>query len=284
MNKICLPRPALRSSLPIAVSIILEVCLCAFLSFGQSVYSYVDENGIRVFTNIPPKNIASPSSPEMKVIPSQSPAVKSTDTPKTEPARKPAAVPKPQPDLKVASRLMDPVLSPIIEKYSAEYQLDPSLVRSIISTESAFNPGAVSPKGARGLMQLMPATAARLGVKNIHDPEENIKGGTKHLRTLLDTFNNDLELSLAAYNAGENLVARLGRVPNIPETSAYVKTVARKYGNLQMKPQTPVVAEVKPVPVFRFTDSQGTLHLTNIPPATQSASGFAPFALTTAGP
>jgi soluble lytic murein transglycosylase-like protein len=154
---------------------------------------------------------------------------------------------------------------PIIEKYAAEHKLDPSLIRSIIAQESGFNAKAVSPKGARGLMQLMPATAARLGVKNSFDPEQNIQGGVKHFRFLMDSFNNNLELSLAAYNAGENLVQRIKRVPAIRETQDYVQSITQRYGkngvNAQAQDAPPDFSQT-----FRFMDESGILHVTNIPP------------------
>ncbi len=251
--------------------------------FAQSVYSYLDENGVRVFTNIPPKNAGAADAPVMKVISTRSGNIKTVNSAKPKVSSRAPQPPKLASPAKNPAKSPPQEIEPIIDRYAAEYQVDPLLVRSIISTESAFNPSAVSPKGARGLMQLMPATAARLGVRNIHDPEENIRGGVKHFRTLMDTFNNDLQLSLAAYNAGENLVARLGRVPNIPETSAYVKTITRKYGKTEM-PASPAFAEVRPPPMFRFFDSQGTLHLTNIPPTQRSESGSAGFTLVSAGP
>jgi soluble lytic murein transglycosylase-like protein len=215
--------------------------------FGQTLYSYVDENGIRILTNIPPKNVAK-------------------DLQVTGP---PPAPPKPAPSKGGVS------FDPIIEKYSAEYRMDPSLVRAMISKESGFNSKAVSPKGAQGLMQLMPATAARHGVRNTFDPEENIKGGIKHMRSLMDMFDNNLTLSLAAYNAGENLVQRIGRVPNIRETNDYVRTITQKYGKSKME----TVAEQPVQPsMYRFTDQNGILHLTNIPPVRREeapASGWA---------
>jgi len=152
----------------------------------------------------------------------------------------------------------------IIEKYARTYQLEPSLIHSIIATESGFNPRAVSSKGARGLMQLMPATAARLGVENSFDPEQNIQGGVRHFRSLMDTFNNNLELSLAAYNAGENLVQRLGKVPMIRETIDYVQSVTRRFGKKELGMQTQEASRYPST--FRFVDETGVLHLTNIPP------------------
>src|SRR6185503_11583631 len=95
---------------------------------------------------------------------------------------------------------------PIIERYADKYRVDPVLVRAVIQVESDFNPGCVSHKGARGLMQLIPATAQRYGVKSMHDPDQNIHGGIRYLRDLLEMFNDDLPRALAAYNAGEGAV------------------------------------------------------------------------------
>jgi soluble lytic murein transglycosylase-like protein len=116
-------------------------------------------------------------------------------------------------------------------------------------------------------MQLMPSTAASLGVRNSFDPEQNIQGGVKHFRFLMDNFNNNLELSLAAYNAGQNLVQRLGKVPAIRETVDYVQSITKRYGKKEVKAQA---QEAPGLPLtFRFFDESGILHLTNIPPSNQ---------------
>ncbi|HKR65831.1 MAG TPA: lytic transglycosylase domain-containing protein [Thermoanaerobaculia bacterium] len=111
---------------------------------------------------------------------------------------------------------------PIIERYSAKYGVDATLVRAVIQVESDFNPLCVSNKGARGLMQLMPETARRFGVTKIHDPEQNIHGGVRYLAYLTRLFNDDLRRALAAYNAGENAVMKYGGIPPYDETSEYV--------------------------------------------------------------
>ncbi|HEX9203597.1 MAG TPA: lytic transglycosylase domain-containing protein, partial [Vicinamibacteria bacterium] len=107
--------------------------------------------------------------------------------------------------------------------------LDPGLVLAVVSVESAFRPEAVSRKGAQGLMQLMPATAASLGVKDAFDPVENLDGGSRHLGSLLTLYGGDLVSALAAYNAGAGAVARHGGVPPYRETRAYVKKVLERY-------------------------------------------------------
>jgi len=118
-------------------------------------------------------------------------------------------------------------INTFIQSAATEHGIDPLLVKAIIKAESNFDPTAVSPKGAQGLMQLMPATARDLQVADPFDPQANITGGTKYLRSLLDSYGWDIELSLAAYNAGPGRVN--GRVPNIVETKAYVSKLLEDY-------------------------------------------------------
>jgi soluble lytic murein transglycosylase-like protein len=116
-----------------------------------------------------------------------------------------------------------------IRQAATLYQIPEQLVRAVIKVESDYDPRAVSVAGARGLMQLMPDTADRLQVRDIDDPRENIFGGVRYLRILANSFNGDLELTIAAYNAGENEVMRSGGIPSIPETRDYVVKVTRFY-------------------------------------------------------
>jgi soluble lytic murein transglycosylase-like protein len=117
---------------------------------------------------------------------------------------------------------------PLIREHAAKQSLRSDLVRAVIQVESGYNPGARSPRGAMGLMQLMPATAREMGVRNAYDPAENIRGGTAYLRRLLDRYDGNEELALAAYNAGSDAVDRHGRkVPPFQETQDYVKKVGK---------------------------------------------------------
>ncbi len=126
-------------------------------------------------------------------------------------------------------RQLTPHVETLIGKYARIYGVDPSLVRAVMRQESGFNPTAVSPKGAQGLMQLMPGTAALMGVRNPFDPEQNIAGGVGYLRFCLDRFQHNVPLALAAYNAGPECVAKYGTVPPYLETQTFVSSVMGSY-------------------------------------------------------
>lgn len=124
--------------------------------------------------------------------------------------------------------------SSMVESACRTHGVDGALVHALIRAESSYNPNAVSPAGASGLMQLMPDTAKRYGVRNIFDPAQNINGGVKHLKELLVLFEGDMELAIAAYNAGPNAVIRAGnRIPAYPQTVAYVPRVIEYYRQVQ---------------------------------------------------
>jgi hypothetical protein len=136
--------------------------------------------------------------------------------------------------------------------------LDPALVHAVIKAESAYNANAVSPKGASGLMQLMPDTAKRFGVTNIFDPQQNIQGGTRYLAELLRMFNNNLELAIAGYNAGEGAVMKAGnKVPNFNETLAYVPKVIGFYRSFNpAAPEAVTISRAAKAPVARSAAAQ----------------------------
>lgn len=174
------------------------------------IYSYRDENGVLNFTNVRPNGT------QYKIH------IAYKD-------RRPAVRPVTSMDL---GNVSNPVTLParldaIVNQAANNYAVDKALVQAVIHAESAFNAYAISAKGALGLMQLMPETARRYGVRDIFDPKQNIMGGVRYLRDLLDTFGNNRRLALAAYNAGENSVLRYGGIPPFPETVNYVDRVLK---------------------------------------------------------
>ncbi len=135
----------------------------------------------------------------------------------------------------IARTLFPRQLEKIVLAAGFRYGVDPNLVWGVIKVESNFNSRAVSPKGARGLMQLMPATALMHNVRNVHDPSENIHAGVRYLRRLLDRFDGNLRLALAAYNAGPGAVSKYKNIPPYPETRKYVRRVLKYYRHYRAK-------------------------------------------------
>jgi soluble lytic murein transglycosylase-like protein len=166
----------------------------------------------------------------------------------------------------VALILVSPVLSaaadielrtkydPMIQKIAARYSMNPSLVHSVIAAESDYDRFAVSKKGALGLMQLMPDTAAAYGVRDVFNPEANIEGGVKFLRDMLEEFDNKLDLALAAYNAGHKAVKKFDGVPPYPETKKYVQEVKRNFRLETLSKKTKI---------YEYRDKQGRVVITN---------------------
>jgi len=181
------------------------LCLTASVPARAQIASYVDEHGRLVYTNAD-----SPSRRSGSTISSPAAALAKSASP---------AAPITPPDR----------LERLVREAAERHKVDPNLIKAVISTESGWNPYAISRKGAVGLMQLIPGTAQRYGVGNPFDPAQNVEGGTSYLRALLDHYNGNVKLTLAAYNAGEGLVDRSGGVPRIWETQRYVQKVARAY-------------------------------------------------------
>jgi hypothetical protein len=155
----------------------------------------------------------------------------------------------------------------IIEKAAEKHGVNAALVEAVIRVESAFRPRAVSRKGARGLMQLMPDTAKRFGVRDMFDPEQNVHGGTRYLAWLLRLFEGDVELACAAYNAGERAVQRFGGVPPYRETRDYVRKIAgllRTHGGSGAVPaaEPPKKRET----IYVWHDARGILNISQFPP------------------
>ena len=208
------------------------------------IQAFVNSNGRVVLTNLVENP---PSAPPARVTP----AITGT---KNSPAQE------------TSSSLLT-----LVDTISANHGVDPDLVRAVIRTESNFNRFAVSNKGAMGLMQLIPSTGRRYGVRDFFDPQQNIEGGVRYLKFLLEKFNGNLDLSLAAYNAGENLVQRLGRIPSIPETVNYVRKVRSMY-RTRSAPIIPsgsmmtTTAAPEPPMIYKMVDERGVVHFSNIEP------------------
>jgi hypothetical protein len=194
--------------------------------------------------------------------------VLATDVASIEPEDVFAPIPAQPPAVAAASTA--PPYQELVAAAASRYGVDAELITSVIAVESNFDPKAVSRKNARGLMQLLPETAARLGVKDIFDPQENIDAGTRYLKELLQKYSNDLALTLAAYNAGPDNVQRYGNVPPFTETISYVKRVKRTYEKSKSSAPAPTVpAQTAPAPTKAATPKT-TASDPPTPPSAQS--------------
>ncbi|HET6515151.1 MAG TPA: lytic transglycosylase domain-containing protein [Thermodesulfovibrionales bacterium] len=157
----------------------------------------------------------------------------------------------------------------IVKEKAAKYAMDPSLIHAVIKAESNGNPYALSRKGAKGLMQLMPTTANDLQVRDPFDPEENIDGGTRYLKYLIEKFGGDLTLALAAYNAGPRTVEKSGSVPRISETRQYIRRVLSLYGGKTSYSLSPSSLAASPKErretIYKVLNEDGTILFTNSP-------------------
>jgi len=194
---------------------------------AENLYTYVDSNGVKVITNLGSSRSARTTQPEST----------------------------PSDEGRFAS---------LIDRFSKQYGISSDLVEAIIRVESNYDPTAVSAKNCKGLMQLHPDTAKRFGVTDIFDPEENLHGGIKYLRYLMDQFPDNLDHVLAAYNAGENAVSRHKGIPPYRETKNYVKKVKSLYNPTSIADAVEQRRKINRR-IVRMVDSSGNVLLTNIP-------------------
>jgi hypothetical protein len=225
------------------VLLVLVLCGVAPAAAGESdpLYYEVEEGSRIVFTNTP--------STEARPVPGMEPR---RGAPRATPGRTPA--------------LPATVYDPFIERVAHENGLSPALIKAVALVESGFDPTAVSPKGAQGLMQLMPGTARDYGVDDPLDPLQNLQAGAGHLRHLLDEFDGNLTLALAAYNAGAGAVRRHGGVPDYAETREYVRRVHAKLGRADGAPARTADGQPRsrPAPAVRLVlQPDGSVLLAN---------------------
>ncbi len=195
----------------VVIGAALGLVLVGTSEVSADIYKRVDRFGVIHYTNVPTDKRF------YRVVIRELPSISAlgrgaTASYRAEPSR-----------VRAESRVFDPIIANVSRRYGVEQ----ALVKAVIKAESGFQPNAVSPKGARGLMQLMPGTALMHGVRNIHAPVDNIEGGVQHLRMLLDRYRNNVVLALAAYNAGEGWVDQYNGIPPFEETRNYVHRVLR---------------------------------------------------------
>jgi len=236
---VLLTRPKLLASKAVAAGLAALCLVMVPTSATAQIYSWRDANGNLVLANKP----QSGAGVGQVVVPS-------------DPAPMSPTVPVQSRTASDRARMYDG----IITEHARANDVRPELVRAVVQVESAFNPYARSPKGAQGLMQLMPATAEQFGVTNAYNPEENVRAGVAYLRQLLDRYENDEELALAAYNAGPGAVDKYGQtVPPYRETKSYVAQI----NQITARPIAPRASRIYKVtevidgrPVVRYTDQR----------------------------
>jgi soluble lytic murein transglycosylase-like protein len=217
------------------------ILCCLFLpvaTVSADIYKYVDENGVVCYTDAPYGKKSQQVSSDRKAGRTERP---------------------------VTAVVFPKDYSQYIHKAASKYDLEPDLIRAVIKTESNGNHRAVSRKGAKGLMQLMPSTATDMNVSNPFDPEANIEGGTRYLKYLLERFNGNMTLALAAYNSGPGTVEKYGNVPPIDETRQYVKRIYNLYNGKKSYVFSDVSStpREKIAPIYKVLLEDGTILFTN---------------------
>lgn len=253
------------------IAILLTAYVLSATPVRAQIVSVLDEHGQRVFINVEPHQ----TQPALVKTPQNNTNATGTASAKPSTAN-PLAMGTVQ---TLGSRrpvgssgtpaLSAARLEELVESTAARHNVDPALVRAVVETESGGNPGAVSRKGAMGLMQLMPQTALELGVKNVFSPQDNLEAGVRYLRTLLERYHGDLDRALAAYNAGAGAVDRAGGVPQYRETREYVRKVTNNYlagdggkpGSTPLKGAANVsaAAQTPPHKIYQTRDAEGRI-------------------------
>ena len=250
--------------LPNSLTILLSMLvLCTVPAHGQIV-SYLDSGGKRVFINADPPHVVAPSKgsqPKSSGISGSGisgsgiPGLTKISFRSTQASFLTA------PELSAAARANRDKMEQMIHDVSDRYRVDAALVRAVIETESHYNTSAISKRGAVGLMQLIPGTAQKMGVRNAFDPKQNLEGGVHYLHSLLERYNGDLDRALAAYNAGPGAVDRAGGVPRIRETREYVQKVTNSYNRPESErlPHALIARES----IYRAVEADGRVIFTN---------------------
>ncbi len=269
---------ALLTTATTAIATLLSLTPCVQAATNATITPTTDDSGHKVYTNDVLESVPKQTFRSQSATGSQSSNLVfwSTTERRWKPvphanvqAAKSAAAEvndylgKPAVDQAAVSRrraLTQQEIDAAIDKAAGRHNVDPNLVRALVKVESNFNPNAVSRKGAMGLMQLMPSTARELKVNNPFNPEENIDAGVRHLKNLLQSYNGNVPLSLAAYNAGSGAVSRSAGIPKYRETRNYVKRITTLYGG-NMGGAYFEGASSEPVKVQR--DARGVLYITN---------------------
>jgi hypothetical protein len=239
-------------SLSSSVAILVGTLILCVVPAQSQIVSYRDDSGKRVFVNSNP--VYTPRPTAKPVLPK---GFKPTGIALST-TQAPSAPSLEMSTLELANREK---IEQMIREVSDRYHVDPALVRAVIQTESNWNSSAISRKGARGLMQLVPGTAQQLGVNNAFDPQQNLDAGVRYLHKLLERYNGDLDKALAAYNAGPGAVDRAGGIPRYRETREYVQKVTDSY----FRPGSDRLPRAfdQRRPIYRAVEADGRVVFTN---------------------